>query len=63
MPATAAKGWLIPLITSPVQELPAPLVILLVAATLMLTTLTVGLCLSSSQPSLLTNAPHSALAN
>jgi hypothetical protein len=63
MPTTAAKGWLIPLITSPVQELPAPLVITLMASTLMLTTLSVGLCLRSSQPSLLPNGPHSALAN
>ena len=57
-------GWgFLPLITSPVQDLPASLVITLVAATLMLTTCSTALWLNHSQPSLMQRAIFSGLGN
>jgi len=60
----ADAGWgFLPLITSPVQDLPAALVIILVAATLMLTTFSTALWLNHSQPSLMQRGTSSGLAN
>lgn len=60
--ADAERGFL-PLITSPVQELPASLVIILVAATLLFTTLSTALWLHHSQPSLMQRATLSGVGS
>lgn len=52
MQKTAAGGWFLPLITSPVQALPASVVITFVAATLMVTSFSTALWLSHGQPSI-----------
>ncbi len=60
----ADAGWeFLPIITSPVQDLPASLVITLVAFTLMLTTLSTALWLNHSQPSLMQPASSSGLGH
>lgn len=58
-----AVGGFLPLITSQVQELPPSLVISLVAANLMLTTLLTALWLNCSQPSLIQGAATSQLGS
>lgn len=60
--AVVAWGFL-PLITTPVQDLPASLVLTLVAATFMVSTISTTLWLNHSQPSLTHRATPSGLAN
>lgn len=63
MQKNPVAGEFLSLLTAPVQELPASLVIILVAATLMLTTLSTLFWLERTQPSLKLRSEPAGLAN
>jgi hypothetical protein len=63
MQKTAPQSGFLPLITSPIQEIPISLVLALASLTLLLSTFSTLLCLQQVGPANLHKTPPAALAN